>query len=74
MTSSCIVACRSSLVRSVVNQLGSLDKKVAILYMLRYSDFQVRQELKITIKQLKESKQRIKESLLAKGITENVIY
>lgn len=74
MTSSCIVACRSSLVRSVVNTLGSLDKKVAILYMLRYSDFQVRQELKITIKQLKESKQRIKESLLAKGIDENVIY
>lgn len=74
MTSSCIVACRSSLVRSVVNTLDDLDKKVAILYMLRYSDHQVRQELKITIKQLKESKQRIKESLLAKGIDENVIY
>jgi hypothetical protein len=74
MTSSCIVACRSSLVRSVVNTLGDLDKKVAILYMLRYSDHQVRQELKITVKQLKESKQRIKESLLAKGITENVVY
>jgi hypothetical protein len=42
--------------------------------MLRYSDHQVRQELKITVKQLKESKQRIKESLLAKGITENVVY
>ena len=74
MTSSCIVACRSSLVRSVVNTLDDLDKKVAILYMLRYSDHQVRQELKITIKQLRESKQRIKESLLAKGINENVIY
>lgn len=74
MTSSCIVACRSSLVRSVVNTLDDLDKKVAILYMLRYSDHQVRQELKITVKQLKESKQRIKESLLAKGIDENVVY
>lgn len=74
MTSSCIVACRSSLVRSVVNTLDDLDKKVAILYMLRYSDHQVRQELKITVKQLRESKQRIKESLLAKGIDENVIY
>lgn len=68
-----IIACRSSLVRSVVNQLDGLDKKVAILYMLRYSDHQVRQELKITIKELKESKSRIKTALNNIGIKENVI-
>ena len=68
------MACRSSLIRFAVCSLNNeVDKNVALLFMQRYSDVQVRQELKITINQLKESKQRIKEALNVVGVNENVI-
>lgn len=50
-----------------------LVKQVAILYMKRYSDLQVRQELKITVKKLNEIKLEIKKSFYNVGITEDVI-
>lgn len=41
--------------------------------MKRYSDLQVRQELKITVKKLNEIKLEIKQSFYNVGITEDVI-
>ena len=41
--------------------------------MKRYSDLQVRQELKITVKKLKEIKLEIKQYFYNVGITEDVI-
>lgn len=56
---------RSYLTRYVVFSMQqSLERKVAILFMLRYSDFQIREELKITNKQLLESKEKIKNLLI----------
>ena len=74
MISSNIKACRSSLTRfAVISIKNPLVKTVAILYMKRYSDLQVRQELKITVKKLKEIKLEIKQYFYNVGITEDVI-
>jgi hypothetical protein len=40
---------------------------------MKYSDLQIRQELKITRKQLQEVKEIIKQSFYNVGINENVI-
>jgi hypothetical protein len=52
---------------------NKLAQQVAILYMMKYSDLQIRQELKITRKQLQEVKEIIKQSFYNVGINENVI-
>ena len=57
---------RIALVRCVVNAMpeDSIDKKVSNCYMENYCDLDIRIELKITCKNLKESRFRIKQMLL----------
>lgn len=56
---------KSQLTRQVIFTMQrSLERKVALLIMLNYSDFQIRDEMKITNKQLLEAKEKIKNLLL----------